>query len=472
MTNNLRKLISLIPIENDDQFYDVYHRNSSSKKKLNLILKKPLNLEISNFTPKYYQLNYTLEKYVKKHNFLPKIPKVNLKFKQEENLTNIPTSNNSLIYHKPIEDEKSKVRQKISPKKSKLTINNIILQEDYSYRNNLSKSSSNQNIIYLEKKKHMHELTKKIINKEYEKEMKQFKVYSKNMNEMIANQMVLEFLRRTRNLQKLQSDDLMINYIVANNNKNLINMHKKNRISTSESSNIESEEISNQNNSHNLIIHNVFFEWVISNVIQRYVNEINPLNKNASIKFIRNLLLDEVKTLSTLFFYRKKEKKDEKDLPRNMRIVRNIFGKYKLRHDNYSSSQSKIKRHDIDFELDIKREEIKKKLIEKIIEKIVENEEEQLTKTKNTESDIKINNRRVDLQNFGNNRRLIFNDGYNDYENENDLEIINNKDPHINKRRNRNYMRNENLMNNVVQKVSVETNTDSSLYSKYNDNNE
>ena len=52
--------------------------------------------------------------------------------------------------------------------------------------------------------------------------MNQFKVYSKNMNEMIADQMVLEFLRRTRELQQLKPDDLMINYIIAYNNKKLI----------------------------------------------------------------------------------------------------------------------------------------------------------------------------------------------------------------------------------------------------------
>ena len=173
MSNNLRKLISLIPIENDYKFYDVYHRNSSAKKKIDLLFKKPLNLEISNFTPKYYQLNYTLEKIGKKHNYLPKIPKINIKFKLEEKPTsalgNIETSNNSFIHHKPIEDEKSKIRQKISHKKRQLTINNIIFQEDISHKNFLSKSPSKQNIIYLERKKRLRELTKKIINKEYEK---------------------------------------------------------------------------------------------------------------------------------------------------------------------------------------------------------------------------------------------------------------------------------------------------------------
>ena len=295
MRNNLKRFISLIPIENDDKFYNIYHRNSSAKKKFDLLLKKPLSLEISNFNPETYLLNYTLEKNAKKSDLLPKIPKINIKFKQEERLpsilSNVPTSNNSFIYHKPIEDEKSKLRRKISHKSSKLTISNIIFQED---KSNLSKSSSKQNIVYLERKNNIKELKKKIINHEFQKEMKQFKIYSKNMNEMIANQMVLEFLKRTKELQRLKPDDLLLNYIMSNNaNKKYF----KNRINTTQSCNIENDEINNQKDSPNLIIHNVFFEWAISNVIQRYLNEINPLNKNASIKFIRNLLIEEVRTL-------------------------------------------------------------------------------------------------------------------------------------------------------------------------------
>ena len=451
MSNNLKRLISLIPIENDDKFYGVYHRNDSLKKKMNLLLKKPLNLEISNYSPENYQLNYTLEKYGKKPNFLPKIPKVNLKFKQEEKLpyilTNIPTSDNSFIYHKPIEDEKSKIRHKIRPVTRKLTINNIIFQEDPSVQSNsISKSSSKLNIIFLERKKPINESTKNLIHKEYEKQLNQFKVYSKNMNEMIANQMALKFLNRTKELQKLKSDDLLVNYIQFNHN---IKSRNKRKNSTSESNHIESDEIMNQNNSPNLIIHNVFFEWVISNVIQRYIDEVNPLNKNASIKFIRNLIIDEVKTLSTLFFFNKNLKKDEKDLPMSMRIVRNKFGKYlKSREKNGNNSKNIRKKDDIELQIDVEKEIIKQKLIEKIIERIAEQDEEKINKIEDNE----INKKKIDNNEINKNKKKIENNEINKNK------IDNNK---YNNHSNKNlYNKNEDLQNigknNILISKSVE----------------
>ena len=454
MSNNLRRLISLIPIENDDKFFGVYHRNGSAKKNINLLIKKPLNLEISNSTPINYQLNYTLEKYGKRQNFLPMIPKINLKFNKEQSISyianNIPIPNASFIFHKPIEDERSKIRPKISPKTRKLTINNIIFHEDFS-KNNLSKSSSKHNIIYLERKKNLNNLQKKIIDKAYENEMRQFKIYSKNMNEMIANQMVFEFFKRTKNLQKLNKDDLMINYIQSN--------YYKRRFSTSTNTNVQNDDvITTHSDSPNLIIHNVFFEWAISNVIQRYINEINPINKNASLKFIRNILVNEVKTLSTIFFYKKKEKKNEKDLPRNMRIVRNLFGKYKLKHDNIN--ENKRKKDELDFQLDIKREEIKQKLMEKIIEKLVKNKDEEKDKNKiennefNSRKNSLRNNKSIDFSNIRKIKKYLTKQNTNELLEENNENIKINLSNHY----------------NIIQKVSVQTNTDSSLNTNYNNN--
>lgn len=355
MSNNLKRLISLIPIQNDDRFYDIYHRNnnSSMKKKVNSILQKPLNLEINNFKPDNdYELDYTLEKLKKRFNYLPKIPKVSINFKNQRLppiMTSEPTSNNSFIYHKPIEDEKSKVRARIGHNKRQLTINNIIFKDDVVKNNNISKSSSKQNIIILGGKNNINDLQKNSIKKEYEKNLNQFKVYSKNMNEMIANQMVLEFFKKKKESQVLKSGDLMINYIQSNDN--IRNYAKRCNTSYNTSINVQdkdNEEI-NQKNEPNLVIHNVFFEWIIANVIKRNLEGINPLNKNASIKYIRNMLINEVMTLSQIFFY-KENKKEEKDLPRNMRIVRNLFGNYKLKRNN-SESENKRKKDDIDIQI-------------------------------------------------------------------------------------------------------------------------
>jgi hypothetical protein len=133
------------------------------------------------------------------------------------------------------------------------------------------------------------------------------------MNEMIANQMVFEFFRKTKELQKLKSDDLMMNYIQEKNNVNSYSVERKRRKYSDENNNNKS--FNNKNDlfkedkkNENLIVHNVFFEWIIANVIKRYVNQINPLNRNASIKFIRNILVSEIRTLSKLFFYKKKRK--------------------------------------------------------------------------------------------------------------------------------------------------------------------
>ena len=237
MSNNLRRLISLIPSENDDNFYNVYRRNTSAKKKRidSLSKKNSLNLDIQNLNPLFNQIS--IEKKSPKPSYLKKPPKIqiNTEKEQEQALPLIkirhPTSNNSFVFHKPIEDEKSKVRRRISPTGRQLSINKIVFKEDMIQRkkDNLSNSSSKKTVILLDKKKHINNLQKRLIDKAYEKELKQFKIYSQNMNEMIANQMVFEFFKKTKELQKLKSDDLMMNYIQEKNDVNSYTVKRKRR---------------------------------------------------------------------------------------------------------------------------------------------------------------------------------------------------------------------------------------------------
>ena len=446
MSNNFRRLISLIPSENDDNFYNVYRRNTPSRKRLNSLSKKnSLNLDIQNVNPLLNQIS--IEKKSPKKAYLKKASKmqINTEREQEQALPLIkirhPTNNNSYIFHKPIEDEKSKVRRKISPTGRQLSINKIIFKEDMSQKkkDNLSNSSSKKTIILLDKKKHINNLQKKLIDKAYEKELKQFKIYSQNMNEMIANQMVFEFFRKTKELQKLKSDDLMMNYIKDKNNVNSFSVNRKRREYSDEENNNKS--YNNENDlfkedkkNENLIVHNVFFEWIIANVIKRYVNQINPLNRNASIKFIRNILVNEIRTLSKIFFYKKKEikEKDDSDIPRNMRIVRNLFGKYKVKQ---SDSNEKKKKDDIEILIENKRAEIKDELIEKIIEKIIgDNEDNQEDRYKSDEENliqnlspkrknVKVINKSVDLNKIRKNKRKLSNETTKEisYKNENNI---------------------------------------------------
>ena len=48
----------------------------------------------------------------------------------------------------------------------------------------------------------------------------EFKIYSHNMNDMIAEQMVKEFFRRINKLKSLHFNDLLMNYILSCDGKN------------------------------------------------------------------------------------------------------------------------------------------------------------------------------------------------------------------------------------------------------------
>ena len=176
---------SLIPIENDDNFYNIYHHKAPSNKKLNIFLKKSFDLGKDNSFNNFKKEEAISVKFRKKN-----LIKLNLELKKENKLPSLLTR----IPYSGYKIEKPIKRRKMEMKKQYFTINHIVLDETEIFK----KKKINLNIL---KKKYI-KISKKniinrnLINRKYERDMIEFKIYSHNMNDMIAEQMVIEFFKR------------------------------------------------------------------------------------------------------------------------------------------------------------------------------------------------------------------------------------------------------------------------------------
>ena len=206
-------------------------------------------------------------------------------------------------------------------------------------------------------------INRNVINNRYENDLNEFKIYSLNMNEMIAEEMVKEFFRRFNKLQNINFNDLLLNYIKSCDGKNNIieeNVFKNinnNHINISEGNKESSKE---EKIEHNLIIHNVFFEWIITKVIRKYTNYLKTHTKALSVKSIKNIFINEVKYLSKLFFHKKFEKINK---VRNANFI-------DLKFENSESSNVEL---NLENSLEIKKLEIKNELIDNIVDKVENN---------------------------------------------------------------------------------------------------
>ena len=336
--------ISLIPIENDDNFYSIHHEISPSKRKLSSLLKRSYDFNKNNLFEEQNKIEENSLNFRKM-----KLPKLNLKLYREHKLPSLITR----IPHSGLKNETLTKKEKINSKKKYLTINNIVFDE-----NNSFKKKSKDELIFMKRfiklrKKNL--INRNSINK-YEKDLNEFKIYSHNMNEMIAEQMVKEFFRRFNKLQSINFNDLLLNYIKScDGENNIINENASKNNNTTEEN---KEKLNDEKIEHNLIIHNVFFEWIITKVIRKYTNYLKTHTKALSVKNIKNIIINEVKYLSKLFFHKKFEKINK---------VRNAYF-IDLKFDNSESSHEELNSEN---SFEIKKMRIKNELIDNIIKNML-----------------------------------------------------------------------------------------------------
>ena len=452
MNGELGKSISLIPIENDDNFYNIYHDNTPSVRKINSLLKRSYDFnKITNIFPEQNKIEDNSTKYRKLQ-----LPKLNLKLNRNYKLPSLR------IPHSGIFKEKLIKRENINTKKKSLTINNIVFDENQSFKyNSIDRIQSMKKFIQLNKK---NIINRNIIKNKYEKDLMEFKIYSHNMNEMIADQIVIEFFKRINKTQNLNFNDLLLNYIKSCDGENNIpeeTLVINNDFNISKDENKEKDE----KIEHNLIIHNVFFEWIINKVIQNYTNYIKKTKMKISAKSIKNIIINEVKNLSKLFFHKKYEK---------IKMILNTDNMNSKIDDNNQFQEEEYSENNIE----IKKRKIKRELIDNIIEKtlkknrnsikqsdILNNNLKSFTNKNKRNSDVKINLKRN--SNCNNDMKIIVDDIPNFIiRNENNSEL----DEY---QKNNNNLTLENLnipiknKKKSIQLISVETNTDSTLIEKY-----
>ena len=452
MNGELGKSISLIPIENDDNFYNIYHDNTPSVRKINSLLKRSYDFnKITNIFPEQNKIEDNSTKYRKLQ-----LPKLNLKLNRNYKLPSLR------IPHSGIFKEKLIKRENINTKKKSLTINNIVFDENQSFKyNSIDRIQSMKKFIQLNKK---NIINRNIIKNKYEKDLMEFKIYSHNMNEMIADQIVIEFFKRINKTQNLNFNDLLLNYIKSCDGENNIpeeTLVINNDFNISKDENKEKDE----KIEHNLIIHNVFFEWIINKVIQNYTNYIKKTKMKISAKSIKNIIINEVKNLSKLFFHKKYEK---------IKMILNTDNMNSKIDDNNQFQEEEYSENNIE----IKKRKIKRELIDNIIEKtlkknrnsikqsdILNNNLKSFTNKNKRNSDVKINLKRN--SNCNNDMKIIVDDIPNlIIRNENNSEL----DEY---QKNNNNLTLENLnipiknKKKSIQLISVETNTDSTLIEKY-----
>ena len=165
--------ISLMPIENDDNFYSIHQQNSPSKRKLSSLLKRSYDFNKNNLFEEQNKIEENSLNFRKM-----KLPKLNLKLYREHKLPSLITR----IPHSGLKNENLTKKEKINSKKKYLTINNIVFDENIPLKKDLIDDFiSMKRFIKLSKK---NIINKNAINNKYEKDMMEFKIYSHNMNDM------------------------------------------------------------------------------------------------------------------------------------------------------------------------------------------------------------------------------------------------------------------------------------------------
>ena len=201
--------ISLIPAENDDNFYSIHQSNSPSNRKLSSLLKRSYDFNKINLFEEQNKIGENSINFRKME-----LPKLNLKLNREYKLPSLITR----IPHSGFKKEKLYRNKKINTKNQYLTINNVVLDEKNSFKQKPKNDFISMKRFIKISKKNI--INRNVINNKYEKDLNEFKIYSHNMNEMIADQIVIEFFKRFSKLQSINFNDNLLNFIKSCDGKN------------------------------------------------------------------------------------------------------------------------------------------------------------------------------------------------------------------------------------------------------------
>ena len=247
---------------------------------------------------------------------------------------------NKISYERkrPIEDNKNRNKYKI--KKNPLSIQYLSLKEslnpfDKYLKSLLTKSKSKKKYNDIKSDKFLlnsnlrKKLLKKYLDKTYEKEKYEFKKYFNENKDNLANLLENEIINKTTKLDisndifrnqseftlqsQVENNDMNDNF----NNVNRYNYNESNKLYSNDRKNCSNEkkQISKykkeKENMDNFIIHNIFFKWVLDNVVtkikeQKLKNCLynNIVRKSAKNNF-KQLVNKEISNLSKYLFRNK-----------------------------------------------------------------------------------------------------------------------------------------------------------------------
>ena len=453
-----KDLILIVPDKYND-YYSILHskKNITNKHNFKSTTLKEINPPFSTEYETINLINKSATKRIAIKKILPEnksplpiISKHGLLYSTNRLLT---LNKKSLEGFKPIEDNKIRNKFKLKNINNPLSIKYLSLNENKEeefdkYVTSLLKKDKNKNFSisnlrystninneeFFNKKgnlKHKINILNKFLNKTYEKHKKQFKKYYIGNKDYLKELLTIEILNKTsrikyiNNNKKTNNNNRLIThfspntkkislksaYINTNNNisyetlKNLKNTNfnkcsacYRKQIINNEEKGIQIGTIREKEKEKELIIHNVFFEWVLDNVIMKidnnkFLNYYNNLfNQNRLLsaqKNIKYILNKEIRILSNYLFknnpdlnhsfdslinsirpisndiikIRKKPKKISEKNKKKLKsadLAKTNYYKYNYNFDN-SISSNENSNEDID---------LKQKILNKLIDKI------------------------------------------------------------------------------------------------------
>ena len=380
-------LLLLIPDEYNDKFSLSYSRkNLKNINRIYPIQNEYQTINAKGISPKR-RINLNNNTF-KKYNLLPIISKNGIFF-DTNNLNKV--NKKSLEGFKPIED--NKIRNKIRMKNynKPLSVKYLSLHEDNKQFDNYIKSilKINKNNLNIQNNrydsnnddffKNNHNIKDKLnilnkyLNKTYEKEKKEFKkYYNENedfLNEILANEIITktttEFIdeENYKNTNRLFTHfspiprEADVNPPMNVDSKKSYDTLDRNRFYSNDRKycpNLKTEKIKKkikESNDKDLIVHNVFFEWVVDNVILKIENKdifknYNSFNKNGTLmkNNIKSILNEEIKNLSKYLF------RDESNLNHSYDSLINSLrpiSDYSIKIKNGTKENKKLKSADL-----------------------------------------------------------------------------------------------------------------------------
>ena len=423
---NQRELVLLVPDEYNKIFSayrSVKHKNSNNIHK-KMFTNVPQATDYQTYITKKSQNRVTLNL---RH--FPIIDRKNNLFLENDYINNtVNNKSNSLEGFKPIEDNKLRNKFKHKKEKNPLSIKYLSLTEDsnnfdkyfFSLTNNKNISNTNKNKIFFMNNKYLFENniteTKKeynynynYIKKVFNKDKKRFKKYIEEDIPLAKDILTNEILNRVSKF-KTPKKNYNINYTNSLYNREdkiksfiITNYRYENDINVTSSNYLKNEKekeeyvlpnikIEKNNNDkerekqRHLIIHNVFFEWIIDKIIfkyqtnRKYIGYFSLYNKDRlfSRNSIKKLLDEEIENLKKNIFKTEVNNSNGLNLSYDFNAdiinkINNIGGLVK----KYSKSASQKKnldklrkKNNLYIEADNK-ENLKKKIFNKLIKKII-----------------------------------------------------------------------------------------------------